>query len=384
MLNRLLSTEPPVCPRWDSLRRISRIFAQDEDNTDSTYRKYLTLLCQKAAEPGPSISDIFNPESRIGNYDSHGNDFEHDIITAAVYANKLQFIDHLGYRTSYTDIRLGTFYPVFLSAIKENNHLAVDLLLTKRRHARPSFPLARLNIPAETYQYLELASRYSDLAMVKKFLPFWFDEEVQYAEDEDEPFFRTLKDILRTPSVAIFEWLRGLKQHDPPLDLPAPALAALLSHACASGWSEMVSHLLHLGAPVAGPEDLWTSYGCPPLTAACVNGHIVIARLLLQHSAEIPPDVLAKTARRRHWRIIWMLVDEFGADVGGAQGAAAMVCAIEQEREDLVSGIWERGARLTGERARMAVEVVEEQGLDSMRGFLMGMEGVLASVSLRA
>lgn len=121
MIRRLLFTQFPVCPRWDGIRRISRKFADDENNGEETYENYIKLLCHKAANLGASMKDLCDPESQGRDYDHRSCrfGFKYDLITAAVYANKLHFIDELGDWRCNFDVKDATFGTPYQVAVEE-------------------------------------------------------------------------------------------------------------------------------------------------------------------------------------------------------------------------------------------------------------------------
>jgi hypothetical protein len=357
MIHRLLFTQLPVGTCWNGIRRISRSFAEDEDNSEQTYQNYVKLLCRKAANFGASMKKTCDPAVRKRGY-TKPFDFEYDMITASVYANKLHFIDDLGNRKCNTDHKTGTFGSLFGAAIQENNHAVVDLLLAKRKKAGGDIP---------EKQYLAFAIESGDIAMTKKFLPQCTQDSF---EAEKILSLREPHETMCTPNVELFEMLRTLKKRTPDPEMDQRCLAELLTRVCASGWDDIAKHLLSLGAPVNSSDDSWHYSGQPPLTAACMNGHTELARLLLRHDAEISPNVYGDAAERRHWHIVWMLIDEYWVDDSKIEASPVIYAAIDQERTDMLHEFLKRGASLEGHYGERAAARARQAGLDSMLDFL--------------
>lgn len=371
MVRRLTQTQLPVCPQWDSIRVICRRLAEEDPNTQANFEKYVRQICGTIVlKDSNPIKKLCNPEHRVCGCGvplcSCGrSSFGSDMISAAIYVDKLSVVDEFSNFKDNLNLSSGVLFRPLLAAVAVNNHAAVDILFAKCR---------RLQVSLGATFPLRMACRGGDLSMVKRLLPTWTEDSFEGGANQA---LRTLQELMgKTPSVEVFEMLYAFKKQSPDPVIGRYDLAEYLRSACNGGWKDMVEHLLRLGAPVRGSYSCWRGGGGgDPLTSACANGHTHIARLLLEQGAEILDRTLEETAKRRRWDVVWMLVDEYGADVN--TGSTPVIAhAIEQERSDLFIDLLKRGASLGGEGGRKAVEVAKKEGLESMLE-LLGRTGLL-------
>ncbi|KAF2679367.1 hypothetical protein K458DRAFT_408222 [Lentithecium fluviatile CBS 122367] len=144
MAQRLIHTQLPVSPHWDSIRRISRRLLKGDQNDQETYEKYVYLLCDKAARTARSLKEVCNPETSVCRCDNEFcprdcSTFESDTIAAAIYTNRLSVVDELGSNISNLQMSFGVLPSPIRAAVEVENLAAVDLLFENTSKQAQSF-----------------------------------------------------------------------------------------------------------------------------------------------------------------------------------------------------------------------------------------------------
>jgi hypothetical protein len=334
MARRLTHTQRPVCPHWGSIRDICRRLAEEDCNDQANYGEYVILVCSYIKlRDGVTMRKLCDPEYKVCGCGrsccSCGrSSFGSDMITAAIYTNKLSVVDDFSNVRDNLNLSSSVLGSPFRAAVKVNSHSAVDMLFAKCRHLGVSRPIGNDILPSVYKQ--------GDLSMIEKFIPWVLNFDPMWEDSEAMARYRAtlIEEMLaKTPSVEVFEVFTALKKQTDTQDFYHHGLGQYMWRACYYGWEAKVKHLLSLRAPVNGsysgrfPLD-------SALAAACKRGHTSIVRLLLEQGVKILEETLGEAAKSKRWDMVWMLVDDYGADVNTGV-TPVIVHAIEQERKDL-------------------------------------------------
>lgn len=392
MWHRLLCTRFPVSARWANIKHLAaRLALEDEENLrDEKYTMYVKALCAVAAmglDSGHATvaAVCLHSNDPMDSYESQqyeDRDYEYDLMSAAVYFNKLAIIEEKSNDPHCLRTILGTFGNPYRMAVMGGHHEAVDLLFSK---------VHKYDIEMQKSSVVGYACKQGSMELVRRVLPRW---RKQGLEQKRSQLLPVLHGSLGTPSVEIFEMIMDIKRTTIFPTLNEIWRKRLLKSAVKERWLDMVQHLLENHAPTDTHEAL---------VEACDCGHVEAVQQLLDYGTKMDGNEIAVAAHKGRWDVVRLLVER-GADINGdwgeklpdsgevwgevapddygykryKRGILPIVGAVAFEREDVVREHVSLGARLDGNFGEKAVEKARTEGLDSMLALLreLGVEGV--------
>lgn len=349
---RLLHTSLPVGARWNHIRHIAaRLALEDEAAQEERYASYIDLLCHQVARNfGFSMAAAcMQTTDRTDTFGGKRCCCDYDLMTAAVYTNKLSLLDELSSRKSRCRHRQGSFGNPYEMAALAGHHEALDLLYSK---------ISQYEIDNHNSNMFTRVCAEGSIGMVRKVVPAHWTKE--FLEVEDRYNMGKVEGALLTPSIETFQFIMRIKESTIFPTVPERRLGNLLRVAAKNGWLEMTQHLLSLGAPCDSRFE--------PLWAASLRGHYKVVEALLDHGAKLTDDELGIAAKKGKWDIVRLMVER-GADLNSGN-LTPLTAAVEFERADVIKDLIELGARVDGEFGQKAVKRARNLGLESMLGLL--------------
>jgi hypothetical protein len=370
---RLRERRTSTSPRLHTIGTIAETLAAEE-GSGTKYEIYALHLLHLASNTGSRVEELFRHT-----LPREEDEYLQNLFVAAIATNRVSFVaslvDSQAKRAGYTP-----FGSAFDAAIEAGNEDVRTMLFAVQ--GCQSF-------------HLRQALLRGDLQLVKDVLAMgcalddsWYDSR---AEEHEVFLAGSLSTYLKTPSVEIFEHMLSQLKSRQPIELNKALLGILIYRAARSGWTDMVKHLISLGAPTG---DLKRPSGAYPLWYACKYGHEEIAQVLLDagerprnHAYDMAVErghdtilkklirsqtiidpfatrnCLYNAARMGYTSTVHLLL-EFGFDPNEGD-TAPLVGAVEAEDAAIFRLLVQRGAIvsriLSGARER-----AEKEGLESM------------------
>jgi hypothetical protein len=390
-----LLRELPVSPVWEEIRLLARAVGECCDNSEETYKIYVSLLCRKVNRGTHlSVLGLCDPLTSRGSLflpDNPTLRFEHDLVRAAIYTRHLSIVEE---RMDSLELRklwredADAFCELCVAGAEANNGPALDLIVEvldiEHKQRWQACYATYLSLNGDVNMLEEAFSRTAarlqparqlelnkilNALKVELVLLWWrfFTGHSLHPERPGWPSYCAAMDetnelaievLMHTPKPDNFDTLRAARSQAHLPDINQAFWVKLLENACHENWEEMVRYLLDLGAHISTP------YMKTPLKRACARGNIEIARLLLKEGAVIDCDTMNMTARAGHWRLVRLMADEYGAINKNRRGM--MMWVVRQERTALYLDLVERDGPLCRGDWDMILKRAEAEGLNSM------------------
>jgi hypothetical protein len=381
---RLRERRTSTSPRLHTIGTIAETLAAEE-GSGTKYETYALHLLHRASSTRSRVEELFRqilPQEE--------DEYLQNLFVAAISTNGVSFVaslmDSQAKRTGYTP-----FGSAFDAAIEAGNEDVRTMLFVVQ--GCQSF-------------HLRQALLRGDLQLVKDVLAMECaldDSWYNYRAEEHGVFLAgRLSTYLKTPSVEIFEYMLSELKSRQPVELNKKLLGILIYPATRSGWTDMVKHLISLGAPTG---DLKRPSGTYPLWCACKYGHDEILQVLLDagerprnHAYDMAVErghnsilekllrsqtiidpfatrnCLYNAARMGYTSTVHLLLD-FGFDPNEGD-TAPLIGAMEAEHTAIFRLLVQRGA-MVSRILPEARERAEKKGLESMLELLREFEAAL-------
>jgi hypothetical protein len=381
---RLRERRTLTLPRLHTIATIAETLAAEE-GSETKYETYALQLLHLASSSDDRVEDLFR-RALPGEED----EYLQNLFVAAIFTNRVSFVaslmDNQAKRTANTP-----FGNAFITAIHAGNEDVRTMMFAVKS--------------CQSY-FLSKALLRGDLQVVKDVLAMdcalddsWYDFR---AEEHGVLLEGSLGTFLKTPSVEIFEHMLSELRSRQPVELNKTLLGNLIYRAARGGWTDMVKHLISLGAPTG---DLHRPTGAYPLWYACKYGHDDIAQVLLDagerprnhaydmavergHNSVLQTLLRSQTivdpfatrnclynaARMGYTSTVHLLLD-FGLDPNEGD-TAPLIGAMEAEHTAIFRLLVQRGT-IVSRILPEARERAEKKGLESMLELLREFEAAL-------
>jgi hypothetical protein len=367
---RLLERRTSALPRLHTIEIITETLAAEE-GSGTKYETYASQLLHLASSSDDRIEELFRRD-----LPREQDEYLQNLFVAAISTDRVSFVaSHMG---SQAKRAVNTpFGNAFIAAVEAGNEDVQRMMFAVKS--------------CQSY-FLSKALLRGDLQLVKDVLAMdcalddsWYDAR---AEEHGVLLGGSLGTFLKTPSVEIFEHMLSELKSRQPVELNK---TLLISRAARGGWTDMVKHLISLGAPTG---DLKRPSGTYPLWYACKYGHDEIAQVLLDagerprnHAYDMAVErgynsvlqrllrsqtiidpfatrnCLYNAARMGYTSTVQLLLD-FGFDPNEGD-TAPLVGAVEAEHTAIFRLLGQRGA-MVSRILPDARERAEKEGLESM------------------
>jgi hypothetical protein len=348
---RVLQERPGTYPGLDIIRETAAKLVQEDErigSLESSYDEYLRRLCELAVKS--SDGDARNFFSMQVLRDSSAPP-QQDLLAAAASLNKPLVVKRLLLECWSRGDRSRVFGNPWRQAAELGNQEVLDIYTEKDPWRFSSYC---------AWTTLCLASHGGHVEIVRQMLqPRWISPAITEIR---------VYSALLTSSVECFEIFMAWRENTPLRGpLTRESLSNLIDNAAKNGWTDMVRHLISLGAPINGRRDECDYRTCP-IEYATENGHADVVQVLLDKGANVqrsdllkavafgqpsvvrvflkhgvrPKDAVALAARKGYFGIVQLLVSH-GADVNEGD-PAPIVGAAAAEHSDMVRYLIEHGA----------------------------------------
>lgn len=348
---RVHQERPGSLPNLDIIRETAEKLAQEDEisgSIDDPYREYVSKLCGLTVKyTDCSPGDILSSQALASDRDTP---IQQHLLTAAAAFNKPLLVRRLLLASWSNFDRSRLFGNPWRQAAENGNGKVFDVF-TEDPFRFSSY---------SAWIALSLASRRGHAEIVRQMLePRWIPPTITELR---------IWSTLLTSSVECFEIFEAWRENTPFRGpLTQESLCNLIENAAKNGWTDMLRHLISIGAPVNGHRD-GVNNKSRPMTCASENGHKDsvqvlldngaftkrsdllgaikhgqpgVVRLLLDHGVQTKGSVVA-AARKGYFGILQMLVSH-GADVN-EEDPPPIVVAAAAEHMDMVRYLIEHGA----------------------------------------
>jgi hypothetical protein len=381
---RLRERRTLTLPRLRTIETIADTLAAEE-GLGTEYETYALQLLHLASSTGERIAELFHhtlPQEK--------DEFLQNLFVAAISTSRVSFVACL--MDSQAERMANTpFGNAFVAAVEADNEDVRTMMFAVQ--SCQSF-------------FLRTALLRGDPQLVKDVLAMecaldnsWYDSR---AKEHGSMSRGALAAFLKTPSVEIFELMLSELKSRQPVELNKALLSDLIFRAARSGWTDMMKHLISLGAPIG---NLNRPSGTYPLWHACKYGHDEIAQMLLDagerprnHAYDVAVgrghnsilkrllrsqtiidpsatrNCLYNAARMGYTNTVHLLLD-FGSDPNEGD-TAPLIGAMEAEHTAIFRLLVQRGA-MVSRILPEARERAEKEGLESMLQLLREFEAAL-------